>query len=436
MSLLTTIHTRCMIALVSSVFFVAGCSSSDSGSSVVDSPSPVEDVVTSTNNLDGSASDTTDAGTGGGLDDVTDGVVTPTTVPVVEETSTGGQSVPDPLVQNLAVVDFDITVPAYMSDALQVRVVWGDFDVMAQWVGDEYWSAIADFPTNTQHPLVVTFSDDNGETTLGTVEQSFKTGSGDMEVFTVTADQFDTDRWDKDGDSISNLDEPGSGTDSSETPRVLLFSETRDYRHESIETALTAIEALSVSAAIDTIRAADSAGIFTAANLASYDAVIWVLTSGDVLDDNEQAAFEQYIQSGGGYAGIHAASDTEYEWPWYGRLVGAWFESHPEIQSATMDVENSTHQSTAHLSVRWTRTDEWYDYKSNPRAQVNVLLSLDEESYTGGAMGDDHPIAWYHDFDGGRAWYTGGGHTDASYAEPDFRAHLLGGLRYAAGIEN
>lgn len=218
-----------------------------------------------------------------------------------------------------------------------------------------------------------------------------------------------------------------------ETTRVLLFSETRDFRHESTEVALAALEELAASAGFETDRANDSAGVFTETNLANYDAVVWVLTSGDVLNASEQASFEQYIRSGGGYAGIHAASFTEYEWPWYGDLVGAYFEAHPVIQSATQLVEDTTHASTAHLDATWTRTDEWYDYRSNPRGQVNVLLSLDESSYTGGLMGDDHPSAWYHEYDGGRSWYTGGGHTAASYSEPDFRAHLLGGLRYATG---
>ncbi len=216
--------------------------------------------------------------------------------------------------------------------------------------------------------------------------------------------------------------------------RVLLFSETRDFRHDSTESALIALEELAASANIETDRANDSTGIFTDANLADYDAVVWVMTSGDVLDQAEQLAFENYIRAGNGYAGIHAASFTEYEWPWYGGLVGAYFESHPQIQAATQNVEDSTHESTLHLPPTWRRTDEWYDYRTNPRSQVNVLLSLDESSYSGGAMGDDHPSAWYHEYDGGRSWYTGGGHTVESYSESDFRTHLLGGLTYAAGI--
>jgi len=339
--------------------------------------------------------------------------------------------VPDPLVQNLTRVDFEITVPAFSSNELQLRMVWGDKDLTAGWVGDELWAVADDFPSNTENLLSVTFSDGNGAITLASFETNFRTGTNSSESVVISADQFETDQWDNDGDGVSNLDESIAGTDALESPRVLLFSETRDFRHNSIETALVAVEELAASAGMQTDRAADSAGLFTDSNLANYDAVFWVMTSGDVLNEDEQAAFERYIRNGGGYGGIHAASFTEYEWPWYGRLVGAYFDSHPAIQSATQNVEDRTHSSTAHLDARWTRTDEWYNYRSNPRSMVNVLLSLDETSYTGGTMGDDHPSAWFHDFDGGRSWYTGGGHTEASYAEPDFRAHILGGLRYA-----
>jgi len=344
-------------------------------------------------------------------------------------------AVPDPLNQSSTRVYFDITVPAYVSGELQVGLVWGDRKIAATWIGNEFWSAFDDLPTNTEHLLTATFYDRNGDIILGRFESDFKTGVNASETYQISAEQLNTDSFDSDNDGVSNIDELIAGTEPFNNSRVLLFSETRAYRHDSIENALEALEELAMSAGIQTDRANDSESVFTNANLARYDAVVWVLTSGDVLNEEEQAAFEIYIQSGGGYAGIHAASDTEYEWPWYGDLVGAYFERHPAVQSARQVVENRSHPSTAHLNVNWTRTDEWYDFRINPRSQVNVLLRLEEESYVGGGMGDDHPSAWYHEYDGGRSWYTGGGHTSASYSEPDFRAHLLGGLRYAAGVD-
>ena len=182
---------------------------------------------------------------------------------------------------------------------------------------------------------------------------------------------------------------------------------TRGFQHSSIPDAVAAIEELAESAGIETEHAGDSDGVFTDENLANFDAVVWASTTGDVLNNTEQGAFERFIGAGNGYVGIHAASDTEFDWPWYGELVGAYFDRHPSIQQASQAVENSTHISTAHLPAIWTRTDEWYDYQTNPRSNVNVLLTLDEDSYDGGEMGDDHPSAWFHEFSGGRSWYTG-----------------------------
>ncbi|MBY8874064.1 ThuA domain-containing protein [Micromonospora sp. PLK6-60] len=217
---------------------------------------------------------------------------------------------------------------------------------------------------------------------------------------------------------------------------VLIFSKTAGFRHDSIPTGIAAIQKLGADNGF-TVDTTEDGAAFTDANLAKYRAVIWLSTTGDVLDADQQAAFERYIKAGGGYVGIHAASDTEYSWPWYGDLVGAWFANHPANQQATVKVEDPAHPSTAHLPERWSRFDEWYNFRTNPRAKVHVLSSLDETSYTpgAGAMGHDHPIAWCQDFDGGRAWYTGGGHTRESYAEPEFLTHLLGGIRTAAGVE-
>ncbi|WBB55102.1 ThuA domain-containing protein [Verrucosispora sp. WMMD573] len=223
---------------------------------------------------------------------------------------------------------------------------------------------------------------------------------------------------------------------AAETFSVLVFSKTAGFRHASIPTGIAAIQELGAEHGF-TVDTTEDGAAFTDANLAQYRAVIWLSTTGDVLTADQQAAFERYIQAGGGYAGIHAAADTEYSWAWYGELVGAYFNSHPANQQATVKVEDPAHPSTAHLPGRWSRFDEWYNYRTNPRGSVHVLATLDETSYNAGsgAMGPDHPIAWCQDYDGGRAWYTGGGHTDESYAEPEFRTHLLGGIRTAAGIQ-
>ena len=218
----------------------------------------------------------------------------------------------------------------------------------------------------------------------------------------------------------------------SQTFKVLVFSKTEGFRHSSIPNGIIAIERLGQQHDF-TVDATEDASAFTIENLQQYEAIIFLSTTGDVLNRNQQDAFERYIRNGGGFVGIHAASDTEYNWPWYGELVGAYFDSHPAIQTATIEVADRIHPSTTHLPEYWERTDEWYNYNENPRGRVHVLATLDESSYSGGNMGYDHPIAWMHEFDGGRSWYTGGGHTEDSYSEPDFLKHILGGIMYASG---
>jgi type 1 glutamine amidotransferase len=218
-------------------------------------------------------------------------------------------------------------------------------------------------------------------------------------------------------------------------PRVLLFTKTAGFRHASIPHAVSAIRELAGRSGF-AVDATEEGRAFTDANLRRYRAVVFLLTTGDVLDPAQQAAFERFIRRGGGYAGVHSATDTEYGWPWYGRLVGAYFRNHPAVQTATVRVESRGHPSTSALPRTWARTDEWYGFARNPRGSVRVLATLDESTYAPGpgAMGSDHPIAWSHAFDGGRAWYTGGGHTNEAYDEPLFRSHLLHGIRWAAGL--
>ncbi|MET9876810.1 ThuA domain-containing protein [Actinacidiphila glaucinigra] len=215
--------------------------------------------------------------------------------------------------------------------------------------------------------------------------------------------------------------------------RVLVFSRTAGFRHDAIPTGIAALKELGATANI-TVDATEEPKQFTSNNLARYDAVVFLSTTGDVLNAEQQQAFENYVKGGGAYMGVHAAADTEYDWPFYGGLVGAYFQGHPQIQKATVRAEDHDHPATAHLDeAGWERTDEWYNYRTNPRGQARVLATLDETTYQGGTMKGDHPIAWCQTYQSGRSFYTGLGHTKESYAEPAFRQHLLGGLRYAVG---
>jgi type 1 glutamine amidotransferase len=169
-------------------------------------------------------------------------------------------------------------------------------------------------------------------------------------------------------------------------------------------------------------------------SLGQFDAVIFLSTTGDIFDAAQKEAFQKYIQSGKGYVGIHAASDTEYGWPWYGALVGGYFSSHPNVQNAEIQVLDHEHPSTRHLPQVWFHRDEWYDFK-DVKQGLNILMNLDEQSYEGGKMGKFHPIAWFQEYDGGRSFYTGLGHTDESFDSELFQKHILGGLYYVLQLK-
>lgn len=222
-----------------------------------------------------------------------------------------------------------------------------------------------------------------------------------------------------------------SQQNESSNERLLLFTKTDGFRHGSIPTGIEAIERLGAENGLTIIQTED-ASLFNADDLQQFDAIIFLSTTGDILNNNQQSAFEAFIQDGGGFVGIHSATDTEYEWTWYGSLVGAYFDGHPQIQEATIEVLNSEHSSTDHLPEHWNVKDEWYNFR-DIQPHINVLANLDESTYEGGENGVRHPIAWYHEFDGGRVFYTGRGHTDESFSEPMFMQHILGGIQYVTG---
>ncbi len=213
---------------------------------------------------------------------------------------------------------------------------------------------------------------------------------------------------------------------------ILVFSKTTGFRHDSIPTGRAAL----LQIAIDrgwTIAFTENADEFQAGKLKKYDAIVFLSTTGKFFDASQEKALIGFIHGGGGYVGIHAAADAEYEWPWYGKLVGAWFKHHPAQQEATVRIEDTSDPSTQGLPNPWRRKDEWYDYKASPRPDVHVLASLDNSSYQGSEMGSDHPIMWKHEFEGGRAWYTGMGHVVESYSDPLYLKMVAEGIEWACG---
>ena len=216
-----------------------------------------------------------------------------------------------------------------------------------------------------------------------------------------------------------------------ELPHILVFTKTKAYRHKNISDGVYALREIGKGTFV--VEQTEDAGVFTIENLKRFPAIVFFSTTGDVLNKEQQRAFEQYIHSGGGFVGIHAAADTEYDWPWYGQLVGAWFKDHTEVILATVRREDKTHISTINFPDSWRRADEWYRFRTNPRENVRVLVTVNDQDLGEITMNGDHPISWMHEFEGGRAWYTGMGHTKESFLEPEFRKHVLGGIVWAMG---
>lgn len=216
---------------------------------------------------------------------------------------------------------------------------------------------------------------------------------------------------------------------------VIVFSRTKGFRHKCIPQGNQMLEELCRELGVKTLATEDPK-VFNETSLARVRLVVFNNTTGDVLNDTQQTAFEAFIRRGGGFVGIHAASDTEYGWEFYGQLVGVYFASHPDIQEGQLTVVEPRDGSTEGLPNPWVRRDEWYNFKALPPPSARRLVLLDEGSYRGGNMGAEHPISWSQEVHGGRAWYTAMGHTEAGYAEPEFRAHVKGGLAWALNLES
>lgn len=223
---------------------------------------------------------------------------------------------------------------------------------------------------------------------------------------------------------------------------ILVFSKTNGYRHASIETAVKAIRDAGKKRGWEVV-ATENGAYFNAVCLRSYRAVIFLSTTGDFLTEEQQKAFEKYIENGGGYAGIHSASDCEYDWEWYGTLLGTRFRNHTflpyPVPRAEIMTEPVSHPATDGLPVRWNKKDEWYNFRDNVRGKpgFRVLLTVDESTYPAfwpRAMRGDHPISWTHIVGKGRMFYTAIGHNASTYRDPASMKHIVGGIAWAGHL--
>ncbi|MFI5659123.1 ThuA domain-containing protein [Streptomyces sp. NPDC051684] len=213
---------------------------------------------------------------------------------------------------------------------------------------------------------------------------------------------------------------------------TLVHTRTADYRHDSIPGAVGALRALGFD-----VRRTEDPAEFERALDARPEVVVFLSTSGDVLTPAGRERLAAYVDVGGGFVGVHAAACTEYGWPYYGGLLAARFDRHPAYQPGRVRVTDHDHPATQHLPHRWEFTDEWYDFRSDPREDptVRVLAYADESSYEGATMGGDHPLVWCRDPappGPGRMFYTALGHATEAYSDPAFRAHLAGAIHWAA----
>jgi len=223
---------------------------------------------------------------------------------------------------------------------------------------------------------------------------------------------------------------PDENVKKNEPKNILVFSKTSGYRHGAIEGAIDIFPSFFTDDRWNLTFTEDSS-IFDKDLSSKFDAIIFLLTTGDVLNGLQEEYFKEYINNGGGYLGVHSASDTEYDSDWYGGLVGAYFAGHEEIKEGDIAVLDRLHPATRHLGHKWKKVDEWYDFDHNPRGEVHVLAVVDQ-----GKMGPDHPITWCHNYDGGRSFYTGMGHTEETYGEEEFQKLLVGAAEWLVGLKD
>lgn len=230
--------------------------------------------------------------------------------------------------------------------------------------------------------------------------------------------------------------------------RVLVYSRTGGYRHASIPLGIATVEQLGSENGF-AVEASEDPAVFSDRNLRRFTAVVFLNTTAEVMTPSGRKALRRFVLDGGGWVGIHSAADTEYDWPFYGRLLaGGRFLCHPLEQPGVIVRESAHHISTAHLPKRWQLPiEEFYSFKANPRRRAHVLLGIDESTYrqdpntsylpsqdypdgyapVSGVMGD-HPMCWQHRVGDGLSWYTALGHEVNMYLDQDYRRHILGGI--------
>lgn len=231
---------------------------------------------------------------------------------------------------------------------------------------------------------------------------------------------------------------PALAADGKSDFQVLVFSKTLGYRHASITNGVAALRELGAkhNFAVD---ATEDATVFTATNLARYQAIVLLSVTGEVWNPEQKEALKQYVTAGGGLVAIHGSifgpRACEDHWVWYAEVFGCAFTNHSQVLPGVVKIEDASHPSTIGLPNQWSRTEEWYNFTGTPRGSAHILATVDESTYRGGTMGNDHPIAWCRPVGQGRMWYTAMGHTGSSFSEPLFRQHLLGGIQFAAKVQ-
>lgn len=233
----------------------------------------------------------------------------------------------------------------------------------------------------------------------------------------------------------------GSTVASAAQFKALLITKTDGWHHDSIAAAVPALQDMAKLHDFELVWP-NTLAIVSDQGLASFDVIIFALSTGDVLNDEQQAAVEKFVQNGGGIAGVHSGgTDTEYEWDWWTKGMGHMFHIHPAVQTGTVEVLEPNFPGMDRFAKRFLFTEEWYEFDASRNKNLNYLLAVDESTYDpaanwgtkqGEGMGDFHPLSWFHNYDGGRIFYTAFGHLPATYKDANFLHHVYGGIYWAA----